>query len=1253
MDPSTGALPALDVGQANNNVSSSKSPSAMHSPIASTPTTPNLRTPTFTRTSSHAATSPLKEFSPNPPATVRRTSSAMSFNNRPSTSPGLKKKTSRSSLGAGAEENDKRPTPKRSISNLITGLREAHGKMESIEEPIPLTAPQIAVEHFARELIAHGQLECEAETMVIFHDACYGHRYSRLKTTKSTLSMIVERPERIHASVLGASTAYVRLGRHHAGERNAPQPEFREAVPPPFKIRRTGRTLDITSSYVTNVHGTAWMGELRGMCEMAGERIAAGAKELSRAETTSEDAERKRLHEGDLYLSAESLNAFQGALGGVADAVDAVFSPGQTKKAFVAVRPPGHHCSADHPSGFCWLNNVHVGIEYAAQTYGLTHAAMLDFDLHHGDGSQAITWQRNSKNNEKRLNAKPHSKLKLGPDIGYYSLHDINSYPCEMGDDEKVQAASLCIDNAHGQSIWNVHLEEWKSEGDFWTLYEGKYRVLLDKARGFLRYHTKRLRSEGKVVPKAAIFISAGFDASEWEGAGMQRHKVNVPTEFYARFTRDVVELAQEEGLGCDGRIISVLEGGYSDRALCSGVLSHLSGLCATPAPAVKKESSNDLPLDQMMRGLGINGTLTPSKLSYDKSWWSATNLTALELKVNPPPPALAKKMRVGQQPTYATPTESFAYKVVDTDKFARSISGTMRDVARPVRPPTPPAPEVDWVIATQELSKLLIPTDRQTRSCTPEELAGPKTHKPRVSAIPAAALEESAKPRQLRDRKAKGPAGYAVSSHSDELESVRSVSRSSRRQTIADFAVINSEPAEPVHQRRASRRLSAGSTLSSIGGNLDPAPPPVPTLPTPAGAPRTAGAMRPPPPSGPGVQVKKTRAPAATTAVARTKKAATSSAPVSPQSKRSGLPSAPPSQAPPPGLPADPRPPTTNGAGDLDALTSSMKKVTLKVGTREEHDRKQKEKLDAERRARALKAAETRRTNAAAKKAAAAGVKDGILPLGGLGFMAPVGPAPVVIKEAANEPEAQMAVSEAQIAPPEDQMAAPGDQMAAPENQMAVPEPPAAMPVADLADRMQDVELTKAPVIAKAEPVASALPSQAQTGGSRKSSYFYTPPHAHPRAKPAPSQPSQPAQPSLPPPQEQAELPREPLAESENAYLPTQHKQPDGTVPQTVADKGIEEAPGSGFGVPQIPPSMGGQMLPVWSSTGPIPFAAPMKQEQPTEHRTEQITFQPPELVDEVEQSNGDVPGATMPTQDMVFTQEQSIWDVPETPQR
>jgi histone deacetylase HOS3 len=815
--------------------------------------------------------------------------------------------------------------------------------MESIEEPVPLTASRIAIDHFVRELAGHATQEDQPETVVIFHDACYGHRFSRQKATKAMLSMIVERPERIHASILGASTAYVRLGAHHAGGTHAPHPHRTTVFPPPFRINRSDRTLDIMSSFVTNVHGTAWMSELRSMCDAAPERLASGAKELERTNPALH-SDKHKLHEGDLYLASESIHAFQGALGGIADAVDAVFQPSRTSRAFVAVRPPGHHCSADHPSGFCWLNNVHVGIEYAAQTHGLTHAAIFDFDLHHGDGSQAIAWDRNSKNNIKRLNAKPTTKLKLGPDIGYYSLHDINSYPCEMGDDEKVQAASLCIDNAHNQSIWNVHLLPWKNEEDFWRLYEDRYLVLIEKARAFLEHQAARIREEKKVVPKAAIFLSAGFDASEWESPGMQRHKVNVPTEFYARFTQDVVRLAQEIGSECDGRVISVLEGGYSDRALCSGVLSHLSGLCTAPTKSSGQSGSQAADdLSSRLGGMSLVDEAEQQHKSYQKDWWSLTNLTALEQKINPTPPPQAKKSRTGPQPTYATPTESFAYKVVDANKFARSVSGTMREAPIPTRPPTPPPPEVDWVVATQELSKLLIPTDRQTKSFNADELAVTRIKKERESTTPT---ESTAPLRQLRDRRGKAPVN-GEDTPGDDKEMFRAVSRSSRRETID---VLPSDHSKPAPARRASRRLSAGSNLGNPSAELDPDAPPVPALPNVNDA--KSAPLQPSPQDAPKPRV-----------ASRSRKTD-----ILPSQARAPI-SKPMSSKPSNTMLANKS--NSTKSSDVDSLTSGLKKITLKVSTtREQHDLKQKEKLDAERRARALKGAETRRLNAAAKKA-------------------------------------------------------------------------------------------------------------------------------------------------------------------------------------------------------------------------------------------------------------------------------------------
>lgn len=151
--------------------------------------------------------------------------------------------------------------------------------------------------------------------------------------------------------------------------------------------------------------------------------------------------------------------------------------------------------------------------------------------------------------------------------IFYGSLHDPLSYPCEDGNPALVQAASVSIHGPHGQHIENIHLSPYNSEPDFWDrLYLGVYAGLLEKAEAFLK----------KGTGETLIFISAGFDASEHETESMSRHRCRLPTAFYHRFAQDVRKLADEHA---KGRIVSVLEGGYSDRALCSGAMAHTLGL--------------------------------------------------------------------------------------------------------------------------------------------------------------------------------------------------------------------------------------------------------------------------------------------------------------------------------------------------------------------------------------------------------------------------------------------------------------------------------------------------------------------------------------------------------------------------------------------------------------------------------------------------------------------------------------------------
>ncbi|KAL7800171.1 hypothetical protein V8C37DRAFT_398397 [Trichoderma ceciliae] len=792
------------------------------------------RSPGFSPSPSTPLNPPRRHASPS----SRRTPS-LSPSGRESraATPTLVRKASMNSLHSASGVGPPRSLSRRSSLGQVVspGSRSSFGAsgIEPEWRP-PVTPSSVASGHFKDELEAHhGPVSTlYTETVVVLSDAVYGHRFARPRTSKSALSTIVERPERIKASVLGVSAAYVRLGERHSDGALPILPKGNVHMLPsiPFRIHKTDRRLSLLSPAVTNVHGTKWMEELKTMCDSAEAVLARGGKELQRPAMTRgpDHATPDKLHEGDLYLCAESLEAMEGALGAVCEGVDAVFSAGP-RRAFVAVRPPGHHCSANLPSGFCWVNNVHVGIMHGILSHGLTHAAIIDFDLHHGDGSQAIAWAHNSR---AMAASKSHAAWKK-TSLGYFSLHDINSYPCENGDDDKIRNASICIENAHGQNVWNTHLQPWKTVEDFWDLYETKYSVLLEKARAYLRRQAEKLQDAG-VKPRAVIFLSAGFDASEWESAGMQRHKVNVPTEFYARLTQDIVQLAAEEGLCVDGRIVSVLEGGYSDRALTSGIFSHLSGLVG----------KQDLPRQgglSLSHGAydGDDGRIAHSLASvnpYDPSWWTADQLEKLEATITLPD-LTPRKPRMVSPPTYCTPTQASTAKAVDPLKMRRSMSTLVSRSTVTSRSPSPSPPDVSWMVAANELSKLLIPRDRQTESCTSEDLNADSTRVRRDRAStgtpdldrptsrmslrerkPRAIdpIQEESHARQTRDRrKTVGPSTIAAEKVSMRFAS--DVSTKTTDDDACDQATARGQTPQPLvgpPPKKNSRRLSTSSVV-------------------------------------------------------------------------------------------------------------------------------------------------------------------------------------------------------------------------------------------------------------------------------------------------------------------------------------------------------------------------------------------------------------------------------------------------------
>lgn len=430
------------------------------------------------------------------------------------------------------------------------------------------------------------------KTLILLSPYSAEHAFGRKWVSKSYLATIFERPQRLLAACIGVSAALTMF------------PYF-------YEVANSTKKGSLFSDYVLKVHGRDWPLKLFELCIQSQEKLNEDKLEIP------ED-----WNVGDIYLTPKTITALEGVLGTIETAFDSLYGSENEDEnrnlAFVVLRPPGHHSHACLPSGFCLLNNAQIGIEYAYEKYGVTHCAILDIDLHHGDGSQDICWERAGfkgeygKADDEFFDAEENprneygKKFALFPKVGYFSLHDIKSYPTELGyaTKENIKNASLCIMD-HDLNLWNVHLQEWSTEGEFFKHYRTKYVAILNRANQFLNLAKKQheqnyasylteLSKYNKYLLKPHLYkqqmskpsppppfnplivISAGFDASEYENPQMQRHGINVPTSFYATFTKDVVKLAK---IHTKGKVISFMEGGYSDGALVSGIFSHLIGL--------------------------------------------------------------------------------------------------------------------------------------------------------------------------------------------------------------------------------------------------------------------------------------------------------------------------------------------------------------------------------------------------------------------------------------------------------------------------------------------------------------------------------------------------------------------------------------------------------------------------------------------------------------------------------------------------
>ncbi|MBU9697957.1 histone deacetylase family protein [Rhodobacteraceae bacterium HSP-20] len=227
--------------------------------------------------------------------------------------------------------------------------------------------------------------------------------------------------------------------------------------------------------------------------------------------------------DGDTMLSPGSLDAALRAVGGICAAVDAVMA-GEAANAFVAARPPGHHAETATAMGFCLFGTVAIAAKRLVDHHGLSRVAVVDFDVHHGNGTQDLLWDEGR--------------------VMFASTHQMPLYPGTGSAGER---------GAHGQIV-NHPLRGGSGSAAMRAAYDG---VILPALEAF--------RPE-------FVLISAGFDAHEADPlAGLDWQ-----TEDYAWLTRRLCDLA---GRHAFGRIVSTLEGGYDLAALQASVAAHVGVL--------------------------------------------------------------------------------------------------------------------------------------------------------------------------------------------------------------------------------------------------------------------------------------------------------------------------------------------------------------------------------------------------------------------------------------------------------------------------------------------------------------------------------------------------------------------------------------------------------------------------------------------------------------------------------------------------
>ncbi len=308
-----------------------------------------------------------------------------------------------------------------------------------------------------------------------------------------------ERPDRIRAIALAV---------RKAGLIDSPNPfadfslDFGSFAPVQTKLTDLGEPIPADEKWIRLVHPQAHIDRIRHVCDIGG-----GV-----------------LDQGDTVVSQASFDVARLGVGALLQSCDAVMD-GRVQRAFAAIRPPGHHAEIDRAMGFCLFANLSIAGRYLQQHHGIGKIAIVDFDVHHGNGTQAV--------------------FEADPSVLFISLHQ-DPRTCYPGSGYDYETG---VGN-----ILNLPMAPGAEDSDYLNAFHARVLPAIDAFKPEM------------------LLISAGFDAHRDDPLA----HVNVSEDGFEQMTRLLVQAAKTHA---GGRVISALEGGYNLRALGRSVVRHLVGL--------------------------------------------------------------------------------------------------------------------------------------------------------------------------------------------------------------------------------------------------------------------------------------------------------------------------------------------------------------------------------------------------------------------------------------------------------------------------------------------------------------------------------------------------------------------------------------------------------------------------------------------------------------------------------------------------